>query len=65
MKVIFTVTTDLSYDQRMGRICSALAEAGFEIELVGRKRKISKPLEQKNTSKLGYFVGSTKAKHFT
>jgi glycosyltransferase involved in cell wall biosynthesis len=64
MKVIFTVTTDLSYDQRMGRICSALAEAGFEIELVGRKRKISKPLEQKKYKQTRLFCWFDKGKAF-
>lgn len=36
-KIIFTVTNDLTYDQRMQRICSSIANAGFEVELVGRK----------------------------
>ncbi len=36
-RLIFTVTTDLSYDQRMIRICSSLANAGYDVLLVGRK----------------------------
>jgi len=40
-KIIFTVTNDLSYDQRMIRICSTLAEAGYDVTLVGRKKKSS------------------------
>jgi glycosyltransferase involved in cell wall biosynthesis len=43
-KIIFTVTNDLSYDQRMQRICSSLSNAGYEVELVGRKLLHSKPL---------------------
>ena len=43
-KILFTVTNDLNYDQRMQRICSTLAEAGYEVKLIGRKRKNSKPL---------------------
>jgi glycosyltransferase involved in cell wall biosynthesis len=43
-KIIFTVTNDLSYDQRMQRICSSMANAGYEVELVGRKLNNSKPL---------------------
>lgn len=36
------VTNDLTYDRRMFRICSALAEHGAEVTLVGRRRKDSK-----------------------
>jgi len=46
-KILFTVTNDLTYDQRMDRICSALAGAGFEITLVGRKKSDSKELTKK------------------
>jgi glycosyltransferase involved in cell wall biosynthesis len=42
--IIFTVTNDLSYDQRMQRICSTLAEAGYEVTLVGRELPDSRPL---------------------
>lgn len=44
MIIYFTVTNDLTYDQRMIRICTSLARAGQEIELVGRKLKTSIPL---------------------
>jgi glycosyltransferase involved in cell wall biosynthesis len=44
-KIYFTVTNDLTYDQRMQRICSSLAENGFDVILVGRKRKTSPPLK--------------------
>jgi glycosyltransferase involved in cell wall biosynthesis len=43
-RIIFTVTNDLSFDQRMQRICSSLAAAGYEVTLVGRLKKTSKPL---------------------
>jgi len=43
-KIIFTVTNDLTYDQRMQRICTSLANAGYEVILVGRKLSTSKPL---------------------
>lgn len=35
-KIIFTVTNELSYDQRMIRICRSLANAGYRVLLVGR-----------------------------
>ncbi len=44
--IIFTVTNDLNYDQRMQRICSSLSKAGYDILLVGRKMKNSIPLEK-------------------
>jgi glycosyltransferase involved in cell wall biosynthesis len=43
-RIIFTVTNDLSYDQRMIRICSTLANRGFDVLLVGRKMTGSIPL---------------------
>lgn len=45
-RIIFTVTNDLNTDQRMQRICSTLRHAGFQVCLVGRKRKHSLPLSQ-------------------
>lgn len=45
-KIIFTVTNDLNYDQRMIRICSALQDAGFECVLVGRNKKNSKTISR-------------------
>jgi glycosyltransferase involved in cell wall biosynthesis len=44
----FTVTNDLSFDQRMHRICGSLAHAGYTVTLVGRKLKSSLPLQEKN-----------------
>lgn len=49
-KIYFTVTNDLSYDQRMHRICSSLANAGYDVTLVGRELKTSLPLHQRNFS---------------
>ena len=34
--IVFTVTNDLSYDQRMQRIAGSLADAGYQVLLVGR-----------------------------
>ncbi|RYY10692.1 MAG: glycosyltransferase, partial [Chitinophagaceae bacterium] len=45
MKMLFfTVTNDLSYDQRMIRICSSLSAAGFGVRLIGRRLSNSRPL---------------------
>lgn len=43
-KIIFTVTTDLNYDQRMMRISGSLHQAGYSVELIGREKKDSKTL---------------------
>lgn len=44
-RIILTVINDLNYDQRMIRICTALAQAGYDVLLVGRQYKGSKPLQ--------------------
>lgn len=43
-RIVFTVTNDLNYDQRMIRICTTLADAGYDVTIVGFKKKDSKPL---------------------
>lgn len=45
--IVFTVTNDLDYDQRMQRICTSLAKAGYDILLVGRKNTGGTALQQK------------------
>lgn len=47
-RIVFTVTNDLSFDQRMDRICSTLAANGYECVLIGRKRRHSLKLEPKD-----------------
>ena len=44
-RIIFTVTNDLRYDQRMLRICTTLSAAGYEVTLVGRNLPSSIPLQ--------------------
>lgn len=45
MKTIyFTVTNDLSFDQRMNRICGSLARHGYDVVLVGRRMRRSPPV---------------------
>lgn len=43
-RVFFTVTNDLTYDQRMHRICTTMAENGYVVTLVGRRLQGSLPL---------------------
>jgi glycosyltransferase involved in cell wall biosynthesis len=43
-RIICTVTNDLNFDQRMNRICSTLAQAGYDVTLVGRTLSRSRPL---------------------
>jgi len=46
-KLLFTVTNDLNYDQRMIRICTSLTNAGYAVTLIGYTLKDSKPLNDK------------------
>ncbi|MET0244361.1 MAG: glycosyltransferase [Flavitalea sp.] len=43
-RLVFTVTNDLVFDQRMIRICGSLAGAGYDVTLIGRKLAYSPPL---------------------
>ena len=47
-KIVFTVINDLSYDQRMHRICGTLSLHGYHILLVGRLLNVSKSLDTKS-----------------
>jgi hypothetical protein len=40
-RLVFAVTTDLNYDQRMQRVCASLVQAGYDIEIVGWQRPTS------------------------
>ena len=42
--IIFTVTNDLTYDQRMMRICGSLSSSGYDVLLVGIRLKRSRPV---------------------
>ena len=39
--IVFAVTNDLSYDQRMQRFCTALQNSGCPVELIGRQHQHS------------------------
>ncbi len=46
-KILFTVTNELNFDQRMIRICTTLQEQGYEVVLIGRSDYTSKNLTKK------------------
>ena len=50
-KIIVSVTNDISTDQRVEKVCNTLYNAGYEILLIGRKNKNSKPLDRKYNTK--------------
>ncbi len=43
-RIVCTVTNDLNFDQRMIRICTSLSEAGYDVTIIGFKRKNSPPV---------------------
>lgn len=57
-KIVFTITNDITYDQRMQRICSSLAANNFDVLLVGRKLQSSSPVPTFNfkTKRLNCFA---------
>jgi len=63
-KIILTVTNDLTYDQRMHKICASLSKAGYSVELVGRKLHSSKPLDNKTFRQTRLYCFFKKGKLF-
>ncbi len=61
-RIICTVTNDLSYDQRMIRICTSLAGAGYDVTLVGFKKKKSQPLTQRPFKQVRLHVATEQGK---
>jgi hypothetical protein len=64
LKIILTVTNDLTYDQRMFRICGSLAKHGHEVVLVGRKLKSSRQLPGMPYRQIRLYCFFTKGKLF-
>ena len=56
MRVIFTVTNDLNYDQRMIRISNSLVKEGYQVKLIGRKFSNSGSLQKKNYGQKRLFL---------
>lgn len=63
-KIVFTVINDLTYDQRMQRICTTLAQEGYTIQLVGRKLPKSQVLKNQPYQQTRLFCFFTKGKAF-
>ena len=63
-KIYLTVTNDLSYDQRMQRICTSLSNAGYDIVLVGRKLSGSVSLPDKKYKQVRLRCWFVKGKTF-
>ena len=55
-RIVFTVTNDLNYDQRMIRICSSLADAGYTVTLIGKRNNDSSPLIPKKYRQKRLFI---------
>ena len=65
MKTIyFAVISDLSFDQRMQRICNSLAQKGYNVVLVGKKTKYSIPLQQQPYKQFRLFCRFTTGKMY-
>jgi glycosyltransferase involved in cell wall biosynthesis len=63
-KIIFTVTNDLIYDQRMDRICSVLLNQGYEVTIIGRKKRGTLPLKVKTYQQKRMYCFFNKGKLF-
>lgn len=63
-KIVFTVTNDLTYDQRMQRICTTLAENGYMVTLIGVKRPASLPLTKQKYQQKRFNCWFQKGKWF-
>lgn len=63
-KLVFTVTNDLTCDQRMIRICTSLAENGFDVTLIGTSNKHSSLLPQRPFSQQRIYCFFKKGKLF-
>lgn len=63
-RIICTVTNDLNYDQRMIRICTSLAAAGYEVTLTGRRLRHSAPLTTRPFKQKRLYCFATKGKLF-
>ncbi len=60
-RITVLVSNDLTYDQRVRKVCASLSDMGFEISLIGRQVKNSPPIERPYHTrrfKLGFTKGA-------
>jgi hypothetical protein len=62
--LVFTVTTDLNYDQRMIRICTSLQAAGYKVLLIGRRHTATPPLQPRSFNQKRLFCFFKRGKSF-
>lgn len=62
--IVFTVTNDLTYDQRMDRICRTLVDAGYLVTLVGFSKSSSTTLTPKPYHQVRLHLVFSKGKMF-
>ena len=63
-KIALPVVNDLNYDQRMQRICTALANGGYDVTLIGREMEGSKPLKERVFQQIRFKHSIQKGKLF-
>lgn len=63
-RIICTVTNDLNFDQRMIRICTSLATAGYSVLLVGRQLPNSPKLKKQSFQQKRFKLFFNKGKLF-
>ena len=63
-KIVFTVTNDLAYDQRMQRICDTLSKNGYSVTLIGRRLPSSIQTEKELYHQIRIYCWFKKGKLF-
>ena len=63
-KIVFTVTNDLTYDQRMDRICTSLCNNGYDVTLIGFLKKRSVKVESKPFKQIRFSLLFVRGKMF-
>ncbi len=63
-KIVFTVTNDLTYDQRMERICTSLSNNNYDVTIIGFYKKRSVKPENKPYKQIRLQIFFKKGKLF-